>query len=149
MFGERPVTNCQVLVPQSKPLKPLTEVVKLLAVETSKIYFVFSVIFQHSSPAVPYASEMKTVQHSGYWIKYNSTVSNYASVIAFGEVVAGDITAEVVISSNNVYILIRNNVRNTLDPAPNYLLKVKYKIDVVNFNPIGTTSPDSKVMEIY
>jgi hypothetical protein len=95
-----------------------------------------------------YVSSVKTVQHSGSWVKYESEASPYASVSSFGELAADDISAEL-ITNNSIggeyrsYLIIKNNLRNASGfyNLPNYYLNCKYNIDVVSYTTTVSGPP--------
>jgi len=81
-----------------------------------------------------YVSNLKTIHQSGHWLKYDSETANYAALLADGEVLPNDISAELFIHTDKEsYLVIKNNLRGSLEPTPNYLLDAKYRIDVVEY----------------
>jgi len=87
-----------------------------------------------------HVTDIKTVEQSGYWVKYDSETTNYASVLNQGQLDQDDVSVEAVINTNKSYIIIKNNVRQNVnfDPAPNYLLQLKYSIDIIQYSTVKT-----------
>ena len=112
---------------------------------SAKRIYSFSVIISQSTyPSGvmfngSYASELKTIEQSGYWLQYNSEGGDYG-VIACGEIGPDDISAELYIydTDHRCYLILKNNLKNILDPTPTYKLNAKYYVDVVEYTTTKT-----------
>jgi len=86
-----------------------------------------------------YVSDLKTIEESGFWVRYNSVSVNYSAVIDSGQLGKNDISAELYIHTDNkAYLILKNNLRDILDATPIYKLSAKYTVNVVEYTTART-----------
>ena len=82
-------------------------------------------------------SDLKTIHQSGYWVRYDSSSSNYASILNQGTIDSNDISAELMVHTDDTsYIILKNNLATkfpfNIDSA-DYQLDAKFKVISVEY----------------
>jgi len=107
----------------------------------------FNVFVDQTGSYTNYVTDTKTVQHSGYWVKYNSETPSpgrHASIDTQGQIGPNDIDAEALIYSSKPYLLLKNNLRSATgwDPSPSYKLQLKYTVDVIEYSYVSANNTE-------
>jgi len=108
----------------------------------------FNVLSHRHTPYNQLITNLKTVENSGYWVRYDAEglwPNDITNILDQGQLDPNDISAEGYVDTTTTpdksYILIKNNLRSAKywDPGPTYLLQLKYTINIVEYTTTDTT----------
>ena len=105
----------------------------------------YTIFIDQTSAKKHHVSDLKTIHHSGYYIKYDSTSTNYSSILAEGQIYADDITGELYVETTTYksYFIIKNKLNYALQmngtAGPEYRLQAKFKINVAEWTTTKQT----------